>query len=219
MKKHHIHKFFILIFLVMTIVPLHAKLLVKVDTPLKAVIFYFPSPAVMRCLNHSDIPQKLRKAKITRNIKFPDEKELMQNIEITPLDEQFIFKGDLVEGKKENPYFDRSKGIDPGFLFGLGELIGLQRKAYIKDKIGTQKLDYETFLKITKGKIGNKKYFLELSGKDKVIEGKSRYFLNGKGMLGEYEIKVEAKNTKIDQYEINEKYGPIEVFTTIEVYD
>lgn len=196
-----------LISLVMTIGALQAEPLVQIDSPLKAAVFYFPSPATARCLNHSGIPKKLRKAKISRIIKFPDKNELTQDIKVA------------ISDKNKNPYFATSKEVKSGFLFGLEDLIGLQRKVHVKDKIGTQKLDYETFLKVTKGKIGDKKYYLELHGEDKVQDGKIRYFLKGHGMLSEYEIEVESKNTEKDHYEVNERYGPIEVFTRIEVYD
>jgi hypothetical protein len=38
-------------------------------------------------------------------------------------------------------------------------------------------------------------------------------------MLGSYDISVSAKDTKKDNYEIVEKYGPVEIFTTVRVYD
>ena len=92
-------------------------------------------------------------------------------------------------------------------------------KVHIKDKIGNQKIDYETFLKSTKGKIENQKYNLELNGEDRVINNRLTYILAGSGMLGSYDISVSAKDTKKDNYEIFEKYGPVEIFTTVRVYD
>jgi len=203
----------------MTIGTLHAKPLLEIDSPPKATVLYFPSPAIARCLNHSGIPESLRKAKIIRSIKFSNKEELTQNIEVSVLDKIFILGGDLIDSEKENPYLSTDKKTNPGFLFGLGDLIGLQRKVIVKDKIGTEKLDYETFLKVTKGKIGKKKYYLELYGEDKAQNGKIKYFLKGNGKLGKDKINIEGKSTDKDRYEIKEKYGEIEVFTIVEVYD
>ena len=48
----------------------------EIDTPLKASVLYFPTPATMRCLNHSNIPKTFRKAVVQRQVKFPNEEIL-----------------------------------------------------------------------------------------------------------------------------------------------
>ena len=53
-----------------------------VNSPLKALVVYFPSPSVMRCLNHSDIPRKLRKAFIYRKAKFSNNEEIEQSVTV-----------------------------------------------------------------------------------------------------------------------------------------
>ena len=209
----------------------------EIDTPLKALVLYFPSSSVLRCLNHSDIPRKLRKAFIHRNIKIPGE----------PLTEQKISIGAdalRVSGKR---FVFNAHELQDGIIypmhinweqaFGLGkhgelksvetylgkslleDVIGLQKKTKIKDKVGNQNLNYETFLKTTKGTVGDLNYNLELSGQDKIVEGKTRYFLNGKGKLGKDEILVVGIELDQDLYQINEKYGNIEIVTSIKVYD
>ena len=151
------------------------------NSPVKAAILYFPSPAVMRCLSHSNIPKALRKVMIYRKIKYPDNTQFEQNltIGIDPKAEsrsKFTFAGNvMINGEifilkvDGGPLFeaDKDSGIKPKGLFGLEELIGLQRKIKINEKIGNQDLNYEIFMKNVKGMIGNATYSLELVGKDK----------------------------------------------------
>ena len=200
-----------------------------VDSPLKAIVVYFPSPAVMRCLNHSNIPMSFRKAFVYRKAKFPNKEEIEQSVTIgvnRHKKEKFVFTGNIttkselipMKIKGEIPFGLENQKFSFG-LFGLENLLGLQGKAHIKDKIGNQIIDYETFLKSTKGKIGDLKYNLELTGEDRGLNDKVTYFLTGNGMLGNYEISVNGKDVKKDNYEIIEKYGPVEIFTTVRVYD
>ena len=102
----------------------------KIDSPLKAAVFYFPSPAIMRCLNHSNIPRTPRKAHIKRQISFIGQPVVEENINITE--------------NSKGPFFDftRDKKVKPSFLFGLEDLIGLQRKIHIIDMIGNQDLNF-----------------------------------------------------------------------------
>lgn len=205
-----------------------------IDSPLKAAIFYFPSPPVMRCLNHSDIPGSFRKAIVYRKIKLAKDDYIEQNITIDielgdKKEQKFILSENLIhKGKtipleiKNTDFFDSKKGksIKPKlYLFGLEELIGLQRKIHFMDTLGEQELDYEVFLKTTKGKIGELPYTIELFGQDKVVNKEIKYFLNGEGRVGEDEITVLGEEAKKDYYELNEKYGPFEIETTIKVYD
>ena len=202
-----------------------------VDSPLKALVVYFPSPAVMRCLNHSDIPRKFHKASIYRKAKFPNKEEIVESILVGIKEEKkqnkkFSFLGTVATKSEiipikingEIPFGIQNQNLSLG-LFGLENLLGLQGKVQIKDKIGNQKIDYETFLKSTKGKIEDQKYNLELNGEDRVINNRLTYILTGSGMLGSYDISVSAKDIKKDNYEIIEKYGPVEIFTTVRVYD
>ena len=200
-----------------------------IDSPLKAVIFYFPSPSVMRCLNHSDIPRKFRKASVYRKAIFSNKKEEITESVLVGADQKkrkFLFTGNIktksefipMQINGEIAFGVQNQGFNLG-LFGLENILGLQGKVHVKDKIGNQKIDYETFLKSTKGKIGDQKYSLELTGEDRAIDNRTAYFLNGNGMLGNYDISVSGKDIKKDSYEIVEKYGPVEVFTTVRVYD
>ena len=200
----------------------------EIDNPVKAIVMYFPSPAVMRCLNHSEVPQKFRKAIISRQAKFPDKTEVVQNITIGTTGKKFVFNGNTIDKDeikileiKEGPYFGKNNGgkVKSSFLFGLESLIGLQKCVEIKDRIGDQNLNFETFLKTTKGMIGSANYNLELTGQDRSINGKLKYFLNGAGRIGDYKITVSAEDLQKDYYEISEHYGPVEVFTTVRVYD
>ena len=219
--------FVLLVTLIASVGICHGKIL-QVDTPLKAAVLYFPSPSVIRCLSHSDIPRVPRQANITRKIKIPGKKSIEQNITIGVHSSGFYFIGDtVVNGKtkplkiKGGPFFNINEGgkVKLSFLFGLEDLIGLQRKIHIKDRIGNQVLDYEVFLKITKGMIGDADYNLELFGQDRVVNGETKYFLDGKGKLGKFYIIVSGKDIQKDHYEINERYGPVKVFTTVKVYD
>lgn len=230
MKKRILsYIFFILIFLFSNVGICHGKPL-QIDTPLKAVILYFPSPPVMRCLNHSDIPKSFRKGIVTRSVKIPGEKEIEQTVTIGVSSKggykKFILRGnikyndDLFPIKLTiNPFFNPNAGGQKlSFLFGLEDILGLQKKVHVSEKLGNQKLDYEVFLKTTRGKIGNEKYKLELFGQDKSIDGQVKYFLDGKGTIGKDNITVTARGLK-DYYEIKEQYGKAEVFTTVKVYD
>lgn len=204
-----------------------------IDTPLKAAIFYFPSPPVMRCLVHSGIPGTFRKALVYRKVRFPGGEYVEQSVTIGVDSKQknkkrFVLSGNLlVKGKiipikiNEGEFFDLKKGkkLKPDNLFGLEELIGLQRKVSVTDTIGNQELNYEVFLKTTKGKIGNQGYSLELFGQDKSINKQIKYFLRGKGNLGKDKISVIGKEIETDHYKLNEQYGKIKTFTTIQIYD
>lgn len=205
-----------------------------VNSPLKALVLYFPPPAVMRCLNHSNIPMSFRKAFVYRRAKFPGKEEILQSVTIgiqsNKKKKKFIFTGNIstksdfipVKLKGEIAFGEQNQKFNFG-LFGLEKLLGLQGKIHIKDKIGNQIIDHETFLKSTKGKIGDLNYTLELTGEDREAGiGPNRslqYHLTGSGMLGNYNISVSGKDTKKDNYEITEKYGPVEIFTTVRVYD
>lgn len=203
----------------------------KIDSPLKALVTYFPSPAILRCLHHSEISKKPRKVLILRKAKFLSGHEIEQRIQILPRNslkakKRFSFTGTIKT--KSNPMLIMQSGEitlglqDQKFnlgLFGLEEFLGLQGKVQIKDKIGNQKIDYETFLKSTKGKIGNQKYNLELNGQDSIVNKNFVYKLTGFGMLGKYNLSVDAKSLGNDSYEIVEKYGPVMIFTTVTIND
>ena len=207
------------------------ELPLQIDTPLKATVFYFPQSPVLRCLNHSNV-LSFRKALIHRIVKIPDEGNIEQNITVGvkykgKAPGEFIIqgnikRGDEIEVMKINPNvaFGFTKGGHlPKGLFGLEEILKLQPKLKIMDSLGGQQLDYEVFLKTTKGMIGNAKYNLELFGQDKIINGVIRYVLEGKGKIGSDEITVQGWDTGKDSYELNEKYGPIEISTTVRIYD
>ena len=205
----------------------------EIDSPLKAAIFYFPSPSVMRCLNHSEIPKEFRKAIIYRKAIIPNEGEVVQNITIgvgfqKGKGKKFLLKGSITKNNGEivlmktkgGPFFNEEMGGQkmPSF-FGLEDLLGVQRKVQVRDTIGNQKLDYEVFLKTTKGMVGNANYNLELFGQDRSIKEEIKYFLDGKGKIGEDKIVISGRSLEKDYYEMNEKYGQVEVFTGVKVYD
>jgi len=202
----------------------------QIDSPLEAAIFYFPSPATIRCLNHSNIPKSFRKGLVTRSINIPNEGNFEQTITIgvssKGTQKKFVLKGNIRQDEEivsmklsKNPFFNsdfsRRKSSS---LFGLEDILGLQKKVHVTDKIGNQILNYEVFLKTTKGMIGNEKYNLELFGQDKSINGQVKYFLDGKGIIGKDKITVTARGVS-DYYEIKEQYGEIEAFTIVKVYD
>ncbi len=203
------------------------------ESPLEAVLLYFPSPSVMRCLSHSGIPEEFRKALIHRKVRFSKDSELIQNISIGVESEKkskkkFTFSGNLIimgeiikQEINGGDFFNLNKQekVNPGFLGGLGKILGLQRKVHIKDKIGDLDLNYSTLLRNTKGMIGNAEYELELFGEDRVIKQGVKYILKGKGKIGEDKISVVGKEIAKDNYEIKEWYGPVEVYTTVRVYD
>lgn len=211
----------------------YGKSLPKIDNPLKAAVFYFPSPPVMRCLNHSNIPRTYRKAIVSRKIKLSKTEVIEQNISIGInrmaksgskflIKNSFIDKNGIIKDTINNsPFFDPSKGgkVKPSFLFGFEDVIGVQRKLHVLDMIGNQDLNYVVFLKKTEGMIGNSNYKLELNGQDKTIDGEVKYILNGKGQIGGDTIFISGKEVKKDSYEISEKYGSIEIATAIRVYD
>lgn len=203
----------------------------QIDSPLEAAIFYFPSPATMRCLNHSEIPRKFKKGIIYRKVKIPNQGEIEQTITIgistKGAKKKFVLRGNI-KTKDEilslkpnaNLFFNQTnteKNIFPPIR--LEDILGLSRKIRIKEKFGNQFLNYETFLKTTKGMIGNLDYKLELFGQDRATEGKVRYVLTGTGMLGAYNIIVSAQDIDTDSYLITEQYGPAQVVTTVRVYD
>ena len=225
--------FFVLFISIFLILPLKAiSGSPQIDTPLKAAVFYFPPPGVLRCLNHSDIPKKFRKASIYRLIKISGKKNIEQSITVGidysgKTKKGFLIKGNI-KSKDEivlmeiNPIlaFDsKSKGQKAKGLFGLEDLIGLQPKIIIMDNFYGHEINYEVFLRETKGMIGSANYKLDLFGQDKIIDGVIRYVLEGKGKIGNDEIMVQGWDTGKDSYELNEKYGPIEVSTTVKVYD
>ena len=224
--------FVFLVFQILLPVEAIYKLPLQINTPLKAAILYFPSPSVMRCLNHSNIPRTFRKGIVTRKIEIPHEGTLQETVtiginSISKHKKRFILRGNIKSEKeiftikfKSYPFFNYSEQGEkiPAF-FGFEDLLGLQRRIHLKDKIGNQNLDYEVFLKTTRGKIGKLKYELNLFGQDKSIEGMAVYFLDGKGKIGKYPITVTGKELQKDYYEINEKYGPVKVLTTVKVYD
>lgn len=206
----------------------------KVDTPLKAVFSYFPSPAILRCLYHSDIPKKKRKAEIIRKAKI-DGVEVIERAVVTPIKNKFFIsilledKDLIIPLKLDNSHIFKNTKQSSGKklnsfellnpLNALQELISLQKKVTIKDKIGNQKIEYSTYLKTTKGKVGNLNYNLELTGKDISSNGEIKYLLYGEGNLGNNTITVSGKEKAKDYYEINESYGPVKVFTSIRVYN
>lgn len=204
----------------------------KVDTPIKAIFSYFPSPAILRCLYHSDIPKKQRKAEIVRKAKI-DGVNIEERATITVIQNKFFISTSLVDkdliiplrlnnshifnNKQSNKKVNAIETLNP--LNALQELASLQKKTVIKDKIGNQKIEYSTYLKTTKGKVGNLKYNLELTGKDIGSNGEIRYLLYGEGNIGNDTISVSGKEKAKDYYEINEDYGPVKVFTTIRVFN
>ena len=219
--------FFVLLILLFPDAKAIHELPLEIDTPLKASVLYFPTPATMRCLNHSNIPKTFRKAVVQRQVKFPNEEILNQTITIGTNGKKFIFNGNisrkdgLISQKiKGGPFFNINKGgeVKP-FLFGLEDLIGLQRKVHVTDIFGSESLNYETFLRITKGKIGDLKYYLDLFGTDKNLNGQIKYILSGTGSLGDYKISIKGIETGKDTYELLEKYGPVEMYSKVTVYD
>lgn len=213
----------------------HAKTIeIEIDSPLKAALLYFPSPPVMRCLTHSGLPKQFRKAEIKRTINIPGEGEspFEQKVTIDVKDEKgmkkFVITSSLVINGKDisfkavgSEFFDlkNTEEVKPSFLFGLEDLLGLQRKIRVIHRIGNQDLNYEVFLKTTKGMISNENYELELNGQDRVVDGKVRYFLEGGGKIGKNDITISGKDIKDDNYEISEKYGSVTVFTSVRVFD
>lgn len=205
----------------------------EINTPLKALALYFPPSSVLRCLNHSDIPRKPRKAFIYRNIKIPDAPQIEQKVSIgantlNVSGKRLVFNAHELRNGIMYPIkinWEQAFGLGKngelksvGF-FGLEDILGLQKKIHIKDKIGSQDLNYETFLKTTKGKIGNLNYSLNLHGQDKAYAGKVRYVLVGDGKLGKDKIAVAAVELDKDLYEISERYGNIEIVTSVKVFD
>lgn len=206
------------------------ELPLQIYSPQKAAVLYFPTPAVMRCLNHSNIPRVKRKVDVTREIRIPGENTINQaiKIDVEEYSKNFVFEGVTKQGSKPvsvkvtgGPFFNINEGgqVKPSFLFGLEDLIGVQRKIRVKDKVGDQILDYETFLKRTRGKVGKLKYDLELFGQDRSVGGEIKYFLDGKGKIGDHKITVEARELEKDRYLVKEEYEPIKVVTKVKVYD
>lgn len=205
--------------------------LLKVDTPLKALALYFPSPPVMRCLSHSDIPKNLRKALIYRKITFPDKDVLEHNILIgidSKSRNKFIFtssfvdKGEIIRIETNGgPFFNRDTNntTKTKSLFGLEDILDVGKKVTVNEMIGNQKISFEVFLRKAKGKIGTSNYNLELFGSDRKTGKDVKYFLNGEGKLGDKNILVRGQEINKDYYEINEVLGELEVFTWIRVYD
>ena len=205
--------------------------LASINTPLKAAVFYFPSPTIMRCLNHSGIPVNYRKAFIYKKIKLKKGVELEENITVgvnisEDSAQKFLFSGNIKRGDEilpikingEIPFGLKSQGLNLG-LFGLENFLGIPGKIHVKDNFGDQRIDYETFLRKTKGMIGNLNYDLELVGKDLAIDGEIKYFLDGKGNLGKFNVITRARDAGKDVYEVFEKYGPVEIISTVRVYE
>ena len=223
---------FVFFFFAMPVLPKGSQDL-KIDSPLKAAVFYFPSPGVMRCLNHSDIPRTLRKAYVHREINFIGQPTIEENITVTTnsmggSSSRFGFIGNVktngeISTLKINggPFFDLSNGskANPLFLFRLENLVGVQRKIHILDMIGNQDLNFEVFLRTTKGMIGNLDYKLDLFGQDKVVNGAITYFLGGNGNIGESKIFVFGREVEKDSYYLREDYGRAKVITNIRIYD
>lgn len=222
--------FFILLFSQFIFVgACHSKPL-QIDPSLRAAALYFPSPSVLRCLNHSNIPKEFHKAIISRLAKIPGSPDFKQNatlgVKVGPT-KKFIFRGNIIRGNEIVPVkidpnvvfgLNKKGGKMPGF-FGLEDILGLQRKIHIKDNFNGQSIDYEIFLRNTKGMIGNSNYTLDLFGQDKNVAGETRYFLSGQGKIGKHVITVRARDVEKDTYEIQEQYGPIKVITSVRVYD
>jgi hypothetical protein len=204
----------------------------KIDTPAEAIFAYFPSPATLRCLNHSDLIKKNRKAEISRKAKIDgvDVEEtifihssankvkgtgsLTSKDLIVPLKiNTGIFNGSR-KSKKASFSFDDLNPIN-----ALQELVGIQKRITIKDKIGNQDLNYTTYLKKTKGKVGKDDYNIEITGQDIGRNGQLMYLISGTGNIGIDTITISGKEIEKDNYVLNEKYGNLKVFTKVTVFN
>ena len=198
-----------------------------IDTPLKAAVFYFPSPTIMRCLNHSGIPMNSRKASVYRKIKLKKNHEVEENITIgVSANKKFLFNGNIKDKDEilpikingEIPFGIKNRELNFG-LFGLENVLGIPGKVQVRDTFGNQKINYETFLKKSKGMIGGLALEIELVGKDLLVDGMTKYFLSGKGNLGKFKIESSATDAGKDVYQVIEKYGPIEINSTVRVFE
>lgn len=198
-----------------------------INTPLKAAVFYFPSPTIMRCLNHSGIPMNFRKASVYRKVKLKKTYEVEENITIgVTADKKFLFSGNIKDQDEILPikingeisFGLKDQSFDLG-LFGLEKILGIPGKIHVKDTFENQNINYETFLKKSKGMVGNLNFEMELTGKDLLVEGMTKYFLDGEGMLGKFKIKTSARDIGKDSYQIVEQYGPVEILSTVRVFE
>ena len=215
--------------------PCHGKALQQeTDTPQEAYALHFPSPSVIRCLTHSGIPEKYRKAVIHKKIKMPGKPPFEQKISLgIKINDQgkksFIFTGSTFEKDHIIPLMIDTKqvlGLTDVVLLNpfegkevLEELLGKQKKTHTVNKVNDYNIDYHTFLKETEGIIGDADFKLELAGTDRSIRGNVRYFLNGVGNIDRFKLFVEGRESKKDDYEIKEEVGAIEILTSIKVYD
>lgn len=91
-----------------------------VDSPVKAAILYFPSPALIRCLSHSKILETPRKTMIYRKIKYSDNTEFEQNIVIginseAKTESKYIFAGNvMIDGEMFVLNIDGGPFFNPG---------------------------------------------------------------------------------------------------------
>ncbi len=204
----------------------------SVDSPQKAIFSYFPSPAILRCLNHSQIPLKKRKAEIIRKAKI-DGKDIEQRATINIISNKFFVSSSILISDLIIPIKNNSESIfnsarsnkkvvsleDVNPLNAITKLAGLQEKITVKDKIGNQELNYSTHLKNTVGKVGKSNYKIEITGQDMVKEGSVKYLISGKGNIGTDVISISGQEKSKDYYELNEAYGPLMIFTSIRVFD
>ncbi|OGI20419.1 MAG: hypothetical protein A3B68_02740 [Candidatus Melainabacteria bacterium RIFCSPHIGHO2_02_FULL_34_12] len=229
-KQTAIYIFLVLLFFITSQKEVYSKPL-KLDTPTEVAAYYFPAPSVVRCLNHSNIPRKFHKAFITRTIAIPGKLRIQQNISIgtdSLIGKNFIFSGnEQYDGMLLLVKIDGEKALGLGVggrmkspsIFGFGDILGLPSEINVNDKVDNINVKYKIFLKNVKGMIGNSNYSLELNGQDKIIKGSNVYLLSGNGKIGKDKITVNGLGNDKDYYEINEKYGNIETFTSIKVFD
>jgi len=204
----------------------------KIDTPTEAIFAYFPSPATLRCLNHSNLIKKNRKAEISRKARI-DGLDVEETIFIFSSGNKAKGTGsltskDLIVPLKINTgiFSGSGKSQKTSFSFddlnpinALQELVGVQKRITIKDKMGNQDLNYTTYLKKTKGKVGKEDYNIEITGQDIGRNGQVLYLISGNGNIGIDTITISGKETEKDSYVLNERYGNLKVFTKVTVFN